>query len=135
MSDAAEFDFETAELPAVPQEAPEELGSFAEVMGAGEVYDSATLSGDVYHRLSAEDKAQLVGVPFIIEDHKLIEGANGWFAVLFVVTQKNERYSFSDGGYDITPKLENVRRGTKILAKHGLRMKPNEQGRPTFLLT
>lgn len=134
-----EFEFDPGiKLPAVPSTLPEGRPSFAALMGSGEVYDGASLSGDAYTRLDSEEKRQLVGVPFIIEDFDIKDGENGDFSIVKVLTNRNERYSFTDGGMGITQALSQVPEGSQILCKKGLRASDYERnGRPvtTYYLT
>jgi hypothetical protein len=117
--EAAEFDF--SDVPMLPAEATEELMSFSAIMAEGDVYDASSVTGETYQRLDRNQKRQLVGVPFIIEDHEIREGDQGLYSIVRLVTQRNERYSFTDGGMGITQALDKVEGGTKLLCKTGLR--------------
>ena len=117
---------DTIELPSTyaPADDAAAPASFTDLVAASRseaVVSGAALSGDAYTRLTTEGKRQLVGVMFFIEKFEFNDGANGEYAIVRVVTERNERYSFTDGGSGIVPALLKAPAGRKIFCRHGLR--------------
>ena len=131
------------ELPITytPTDDADALASFTDLVAASRdeaVVSGAALGGDAYLRLDSDGKRQLVGVMFFIEDFELRDGISGEYAIVRVVTERNERYSFTDGGSGVVPALLKVPAGRKVFCRHGLRASDYEfNGKPatTYYLT
>ena len=135
--------FESEHLPLLPADVQvktvaSQLPSFADLASAASTDGDLVTVGDEYIRLDRHQKRQLVDVPFIIEDFAIQNGQNGAYSIVRVVTNRNERFSFTDGGTGITAALEMVKEGQRVLCRQGLRASDYEfEGRPaiTYYLT
>lgn len=68
------------------------------------------------------DKANLVGVPFVVIGHKIVKGDFGPMSVMFAVTKNNDKVILVDGSTGIHEQLVgNEQKGSKGLLAAGLR--------------
>lgn len=89
------------------------------------VTDLSEELGSGFTVMKTDDKAQLVGVGFLIAEWHFAEGDNGEFVSLTVITEKNEKLIVNDGSTGIRDQVHDLEsRGffAPILVRNGLRV-------------
>jgi len=70
------------------------------------VANAADVLGDGFELYATNEKAKLVGVPFVIIDYRFTEGDNGEFVTVRLMTNKNDKIIINDGSTGIRDQLK-----------------------------
>jgi hypothetical protein len=92
--------------------------ALAEEMGGGAVEDSDSY-GDGFEGLETKEKTRLVGVPLVFVSWSFANGDFGDdpFVVVWCVTEKGDKYRFTDGSSGLARQLFDVSK-TRIQTNH-----------------
>jgi len=77
-----------------------------ETLGDEAIKDAAEEIGTGFTVLASDDKARLIGVPFVILSVDFNPGDQGPFASMMIVTQQGERLIINDGSTGIYAQLD-----------------------------
>jgi hypothetical protein len=101
-------------------------GALMEGTATGTLANPAALLGGNAKVVNDDEKAQLVGVPFIILSYRFNEeGVGGRFVTLDLITARNERIYLNDGSTGIRKQIEKLEEAgmeENIVIRRGLRV-------------